>query len=166
MKTFILLFTVLTSSAVGVALPQIPGLPNLTNLLLETLGLNGVVGIGAIPILETTVHSPECANLNNGTYVCCESTFNGDLPIVVEASALTDYPLTKNSINGLIGCEWRHLFSLLFLPRILSMACLQILVDTADSGWDTGTQSFTSCYPGTELCCGVIDLVSCVFHPI
>jgi hypothetical protein len=99
----VVLFTLVTSTF---ALPQLPGLPNLTNALLEALGLNSLVGHGPLPpILATTIHSPQCADVNGGTYVCCQDTFNGDLPIVVAASALTDYPLTNNSINGLVNCE-------------------------------------------------------------
>ena len=95
-----LLCTLITTSF---ALPaEAP--PNLLNAVLEALGLNGLVGNGVEP-LPTTVHSPECADLNNGTYVCCQSTFNGGMPIIEEASALTDYPITKNTINGLIDCE-------------------------------------------------------------
>jgi hypothetical protein len=90
----ILLFTLLTTTF---ALP----VANLVNDLLGALGLNGLVGNGTPP-LETTIHSPQCASVNNGTYLCCESTFNGDLPIVVDLSAATDYPLTKNSINGFV----------------------------------------------------------------
>jgi hypothetical protein len=97
----ILLFTLLTTS---LALPAAPKF-NLVDWLLGELGLNGLVGNGTPP-LATTIHSPECANINNGTYLCCQSTFNGDLPIVVDASAATNYPLTKNSINGLVDCKF------------------------------------------------------------
>ena len=99
LATIAVLFALCTTSF------ALPALPNLTNALLAALGLNGLVGIGPPP-LETTIHSPECANTNNGTYLCCESTFNGDMPIVVAASAATDYPLTENSINGLINCKF------------------------------------------------------------
>lgn len=72
--------------------------------ILSALDLQGLAGKGTPP-LPTTIHSPECANLNGGTYVCCESTLNGGFPLVKELSALADYPLTDNTINGLINCE-------------------------------------------------------------
>jgi hypothetical protein len=142
--TSIILSTLIASSF------ALPATPNFLNTLLQTLGLNGLVGNGT-PLLATTIHSPECANLNGGTYVCCESTLNGGMPIVEELSELTDYPITKNTINGLIACA-----------SLLTSSGSGSLMRLTDSM--TGKQLLGSepCYPGTKLCCGSIALVSLV----
>ena len=88
-----------------------------TWLLLATLvpasptpQLLGAVGslIQDLPILSyppksivTTDISPECANLNQGTRLCCQSTFDGDVPIVMELAPVVGYKLDPNSINGI-----------------------------------------------------------------
>ncbi|KAF8858236.1 hypothetical protein BDZ45DRAFT_404301 [Acephala macrosclerotiorum] len=53
--------------------------------------------------LMTTHPSPQCANVNKGALLCCESTFQGDIPIFVEAAPLVAYKLNPNSINCIYG---------------------------------------------------------------
>ncbi len=95
--------------------------PYTTILLLATLAtpslalpqLLGIVGqlLGIIPILSTPpprelwtkTPSPECANVNGGALLCCESTFNGDIPIVVQLAPAVGYKLNPNSINCIYG---------------------------------------------------------------
>jgi hypothetical protein len=63
---------------------------------------------GAPPAELTTKNtSPECVNINNGTYQCCESAIKGDMPPVVSLAALAGYKLNPNDINGLI-CMWQN----------------------------------------------------------
>ena len=64
--------------------------------------------IDNLPILNyppqsivTTDISPECANLNQGTRLCCESTLDGDVPLVVELATIIGYRLATGSINGI-----------------------------------------------------------------
>ena len=128
----------------------LPATPNFLNAALQILGLNGLVGNGT-PLLATTTHSPECANLNGGTYVCCESTFNGGMPIVETLSELTDYPITKNTINGMIDCA-----------SILTSFGSGFVIRLTDSLTGKRLQGSDPCYPGTKLCCGSIALVSLV----
>jgi hypothetical protein len=97
--TIILLSTLLTSTFARI------GLGLVIDALLRDLGLNGVVGNGTPP-LATNIHSVECANTNNGTYVCCQDTYNGGSNLVLKLSALSEYPITKNSINGLFDCKF------------------------------------------------------------
>lgn len=96
----------------ALALPQLLDIGPLLNTVLQDTGLDSLVGNGALPAaIATTIHSPQCANVNGGTYACCQSTFDGDLPLVVALSAATDYPLTDNSINGFV-CKFASLLSL------------------------------------------------------
>jgi len=76
-------------------------------------GLLGFIGplIQGIPLLDgplpgmmTTNPSPECANLNHGTRLCCQSTFDGDVPLLLELAPVIGYKLDPNSVNG-IYCE-------------------------------------------------------------
>jgi hypothetical protein len=64
--------------------------------------------------IVTTDISPECANLNQGTRLCCESTLDGALPLLVELASVIGYRLAPGSING-IGC--------MFLPLQAFRAC-------------------------------------------
>jgi hypothetical protein len=60
---------------------------------------------GPLPSMMTKNPSPECASLNQGTRLCCQSTFDGDVPIVLELAPLLGYKLDPNSVNG-IYCEY------------------------------------------------------------
>ncbi|KAN0092461.1 hypothetical protein V8E51_018308 [Hyaloscypha variabilis] len=73
------------------------------------LGATGAI-LDEIPVLYasppdfllTQNPSPQCANINGGALLCCNSIINGDMPLVVELSDLTGhFRLNPNSINGL-----------------------------------------------------------------
>lgn len=75
-------------------------------------GLTGALGpvLNAIPFLgtdppaaiTTRQPSPQCANVNGGALLCCNSAINGDMPLVVQLSQLVgSFRLNPNSINGL-----------------------------------------------------------------
>ncbi|KAK6538859.1 hypothetical protein TWF694_010419 [Orbilia ellipsospora] len=52
------------------------------------------------PALQTTDISPQCG-VNNGTYLCCDATFNGGAAII--KGVTTDrlgYQLPANTLNG------------------------------------------------------------------
>jgi hypothetical protein len=76
-------------------------------------GLLGDVGpiLDLVPVIDdpppaflwTKNPSPECANINQGALLCCGSTFNGDMPLVVELADLVNYRLNPDSINCLFG---------------------------------------------------------------
>lgn len=88
----------------------------LTTLITPSLALPQLLGavgqlLGIIPILSTPpprelwtkTPSPECANVNGGALLCCESTFQGDIPIVVQLAPTVSYKLNPNSINCIYG---------------------------------------------------------------
>jgi hypothetical protein len=56
-----------------------------------------------LPEMMTKTPSPECVNINKGTRLCCQSTFNGDVPLLIELAPVIGYTLNK-SVNG-IYCE-------------------------------------------------------------
>jgi hypothetical protein len=61
-------------------------------------------GVGANPppaCLLTTDISPQCVDVNNGTYLCCSSTVQGGDPLVVALSDAAGYQLPANTVNGL-----------------------------------------------------------------
>ncbi|KAE9366490.1 hypothetical protein N431DRAFT_561920 [Stipitochalara longipes BDJ] len=73
------------------------------------LGATGAI-LDEIPILyasppaflQTKNPSPQCANINGGALLCCNSIINGDMPLVVELADLAgNFQLNPNSINGL-----------------------------------------------------------------
>ncbi|KAE8446319.1 hypothetical protein EG329_012066 [Mollisiaceae sp. DMI_Dod_QoI] len=53
--------------------------------------------------LMTTQPSPECASVNHGALLCCQSSFQGDIPIFVQLAPLVAYQLNPNSINCIYG---------------------------------------------------------------
>lgn len=53
----------------------------------------------------TTNPAPECQAINGGGRWCCQSTFDGDMPIVLELAPVLGYKLNPNSVNGLF-CKW------------------------------------------------------------
>ncbi len=96
----------ITLLSTAIAVPQL--VPVIGSLL-------GAVGdiLNSIPILYasppsfllTQDPSPQCAKVNGGTLLCCSSTFNGDMPLVVELAQLAgNFRLNPDSING-IYCE-------------------------------------------------------------
>jgi hypothetical protein len=75
--------------------PLLGGLGSLVDTLLA---------LGADPppaILQTQVHSPECADVNKGELLCCRGTVAGDLQPIVFLAALYGYDLNPNDVNGL-----------------------------------------------------------------
>lgn len=104
---FVLLFALLSAA---LAAPQLSGiLEGISSVIAPITGALGTV-LNSIPLLYaaappfliTTDPSPQCANVNGGTLVCCSSTINGDMPIVVELAQLAgNFRLNPNSINGL-----------------------------------------------------------------
>jgi len=74
----------------------------ITGALGTVLNSIPVLYAAAPEFLITTDPSPQCANVNEGTLLCCSSTINGDMPIVVELAQLAgNFKLNPNSINGL-----------------------------------------------------------------
>jgi hypothetical protein len=104
-KTFMVLLTAITAVfAVPHPEPQLGGVVG--GLLGEVGPLLNLVPVLASPppaFLWTKNPSPECANINQGALYCCDSTFNGDMPLVVELSDLLQYKLNPNSINCIFG---------------------------------------------------------------
>jgi len=129
--TFIFFLAILATTS---AAPQLGGLlEGIGGLLAPLTGAVGTI-LNSIPLLYaaapdfllTKDPSPQCANVNGGTLLCCSSTINGDMPLVVELAQLAgNFKLNPNSINGLY-CK----------------------------------KDFTTCNPGTKLCCQVDDLVN------
>lgn len=97
--------------------------------------------------LMTKQPSPECANVNKGALLCCQSSFQGDIPIFVQAAPLVAYKLNPNSINCIYG------MSILNLPM---SNCIGLI--RADER--TGTRNVTDCSRGVELCCQVDALAT------
>lgn len=66
-----------------------------------------ILGLGAAPppsAILTTDISPQCANVNNGTYLCCSSAVQGGDPIVVSLATAAGYQLPANTVNG-VECK-------------------------------------------------------------
>lgn len=60
------------------------------------------LGAGSPPAaLLTTDISPQCANVNSGTYLCCASAVQGGNPLVVALATTAGYQLPANTVNGL-----------------------------------------------------------------
>jgi hypothetical protein len=154
----ILLITLLSSATaapqlvpvIGSLLNGIPVVGAITGYLGNVLNELGVLYAAPPSFLLTTDISPVCKNVNNGmpppppdhppacfptqaehwletgTLLCCSSTINGDMPLVVELAQLAgQFKLNPNSINGLY-CK----------------------------------KNFTTCNPGTKLCCQVDKVVN------
>jgi hypothetical protein len=71
-------------------------------------------GVGTSPppsFLLTTEISPQCVAVNNGTYLCCETSVNGGNAAVQLAADIAGYELPANTVNGVL-CEY---FSFLLL---------------------------------------------------
>lgn len=69
--------------------------------------VNGVLDLGAAPppaFLRTNTTSPQCANVNQGEYLCCQVTVAGDHQLVVLLADKLNYQLNPNDING-VNCE-------------------------------------------------------------
>ncbi|CZT05745.1 uncharacterized protein RCO7_03911 [Rhynchosporium graminicola] len=85
----------------------------LPQAILASPQLLGAVGalLNAIPLLslplpkelQTKTPSPECANVNGGALLCCESTLQGDIPLIVQLAPLVAYKLNPNSNNCIYG---------------------------------------------------------------
>src|SRR5438045_2584410 len=64
-------------------------------------------GVGTSPppsSLLTTDISPQCSDVNNGTYLCCETSVNGGNAAVQLAADAAGYQLPANTVNGVL-CE-------------------------------------------------------------
>ncbi|KUJ23765.1 uncharacterized protein LY89DRAFT_679089 [Mollisia scopiformis] len=97
--TSTILLVTLTSSSL--AAPQLLGsLGNAIGQLLQQIPL---LSTPPPAFLMTTQPSPQCADVNKGALLCCQSSFNGDIPIFVQAAPLIAYKLNPNSINCLYG---------------------------------------------------------------
>jgi hypothetical protein len=65
-------------------------------------------GLGTSPppsFLLTTETSPQCAAVNKGTYLCCETSVNGGNAAVQLAAKVAGYELPANTVNGVL-CEY------------------------------------------------------------
>lgn len=83
-------------------------LPILNDLLggglLSPIGavLNLLPAREAPAALRTKNVHPLCHPLNQGALLCCETLFDGALPLVVKLSQTTGYELTTDAINGIL----------------------------------------------------------------
>ncbi|KAH6720616.1 hypothetical protein DL95DRAFT_440341 [Leptodontidium sp. 2 PMI_412] len=93
----LILLTITAIASPAFALPQL-------------LGAVGAL-LGLVPLLSTPpprelwtkTPAPECANVNGGALLCCQSTFQGDIPIIVQLAPLIGYKLNPNSNNCIYG---------------------------------------------------------------
>ncbi len=106
-RIFLFLSLFITLFSYSFAFPQ---LLDPTSLIGEVLNIIPILADPPPASLVTKNPSPECANVNQGALLCCESTFNGDIPIVVELSNSVGYKLNPNSINCIYGTSL-HLMS-------------------------------------------------------
>jgi hypothetical protein len=101
MHYFAFLTTLLASLTLTIAAPspQISDIPSL---------LSGLVG-NTEPPLMTTVHSPECKNLNDGTAMCCDAQLDGGNPLVQSLAALMAShvrSLFRLCVNSILELEY------------------------------------------------------------
>jgi hypothetical protein len=109
MPFYINSFTVLLAAITAVLAVPHPE-PQLSGILGDILDDVGPI-LDLIPVIDdpppaflwTKNPSPECANINQGALYCCGSTFNGDMPLVVELADLVNYRLNPDSINCIFG---------------------------------------------------------------
>jgi hypothetical protein len=99
-STYIILISLLSATmAAPQTLPIIGGLVGALGNILNSIP---VLYASAPSFLLTKDPSPQCANVNGGVLLCCSSTFNGDMPLVVELAQLAgNFRLNPNSINGI-----------------------------------------------------------------
>lgn len=90
--------TLFTSS---LAAPQL--LEGALSIIGTALGLIPILSTPPPTSLWTQYPNDTCADVNGGALYCCESTFNGDIPLVVEVAPLVAYKLNPNSINCIYG---------------------------------------------------------------
>ncbi|KAH7327063.1 hypothetical protein BKA65DRAFT_539739 [Rhexocercosporidium sp. MPI-PUGE-AT-0058] len=96
--TFILILLVFTA-----IFPPALALPQLLDAVGALLDLVPLLSTPPPRELWTKTPSPECANVNGGALLCCESTFQGDIPIIVQLAPLISYKLNPNSNNCIYG---------------------------------------------------------------
>lgn len=48
----------------------------------------------------TPEEQPQCADVNQGTLLCCDASFSGDQQVVLDLAECVDYPLNHNAVNG------------------------------------------------------------------
>ncbi len=101
---FVVLLALITAA---MAAPQtLPIVGSLLGAVGDILNSIPILYAAAPSFLLTQDPSPQCADVNGGTLLCCSSTFNGDMPLVVELAQLAgNFRLNPNSING-IYCEF------------------------------------------------------------
>ncbi|CAG8983746.1 hypothetical protein HYALB_00009842 [Hymenoscyphus albidus] len=82
-------------------------LPATHAVSLESLGLVGHL-VQPLPIadypapeLVTNHPSTECEKINGGSRLCCQSTFDGGVPLVKELAPIIGFRLNHNSVNGI-----------------------------------------------------------------
>jgi len=143
-SSFVLSFTILA----GLFLPALAA-PQLFSLVGQLLGLIPVISTPPPAALWTKHQSPSCANVNQGTLLCCESTFNGDIPLIVYAAPTIAYKLNPNSINCIYG------MALCLLDNLI-MSIFVLISYTTGKRMDN---SSSTCSPGTALCCQIDALV-------
>jgi hypothetical protein len=76
-------------------------------------------GVGTSPppaFLLTTEISPQCTAVNNGTYLCCETSVNGGNAAVQLAADIAGYQLPANTVNGVL-CEYYFPFLYYYVVR-------------------------------------------------
>ncbi|KAL2060656.1 hypothetical protein VTL71DRAFT_9297 [Oculimacula yallundae] len=95
--TLLTLLVITTTISPTLALPQLLGAVG------ALLGLVPLLSMPPPRELQTKTPSPECANVNGGALLCCESTFQGDIPIIVQLAPLVAYKLNPNSNNCIYG---------------------------------------------------------------
>ncbi|CZR56231.1 uncharacterized protein PAC_06119 [Phialocephala subalpina] len=101
MRFTVLLLATFTLFSPSFAAPQLLG--QVGALIGQALGLIPLLSTPPPAALMTKQPSPQCAKVNKGALLCCESTFQGDIPIFVQAAPLVAYKLNPNSINCIYG---------------------------------------------------------------
>lgn len=121
-----------------------------------------------IPEMVTSSPSPECEGVNGGSRLCCESTFNGDVPLIKELAPIIGFKLNRNSVNG-IYCEFVF-YSLLAGPRLFT--CRVVFIFDFHQ-YDVGLHMLIfiflgekdeECAVGTDLCCQVDSFPKVSFY--
>lgn len=91
------------AAGAAIILPVLAVPQGLLGFLGQLLGLVPVLSSPPPSSLMTRNPSPACKSVNQGTLLCCESTFDGDLPLIVYFASQTAFKLNKNSINCIYG---------------------------------------------------------------
>lgn len=109
-RTITRLTTITTLLPHTLATPQ---LPNLFGIIGQLLGSIPILSSPPPAFLMTKIPPPACGVVNQGSLLCCESTFDSDLPLVAYLSPQAAIKLNKNSIDCTYG-----VFKLVSLAQI------------------------------------------------